>query len=258
MNLPMVSCLCVTRSKVNFLRRAINSFLNQTYSNKELVILYDEDDIATRNYLKTIKNDIVKCLEIPSNPKMSLGNLRNLSVDFAYGDYICQWDDDDWYHEDRIEIQMKCILKSHKNACFLAYWFMFDMTKKRAFLSPVGPWPGSMICKKDILSASIRYSDIKRHEDFEVMKSLIVKKCAIPVIMPSLYIYVYHGNNTFDKGHFDALFSRSQVLPCHVNDLFNKIFDEEISHAEASRLLMSAEILSSIDYFHFGIGGVNG
>jgi glycosyltransferase involved in cell wall biosynthesis len=39
----------------------------------------------------------------------SLGALRNYSVEMARGDIVVQWDDDDWYHKRRIEVQFQVI-----------------------------------------------------------------------------------------------------------------------------------------------------
>ena len=38
-------------------------------------------------------------------PGVSLGAARNLTVDTARGAYVCQWDDDDLYHPERLRIQ---------------------------------------------------------------------------------------------------------------------------------------------------------
>jgi glycosyltransferase involved in cell wall biosynthesis len=247
-NLPLVSCLCVTRDKSHYLPRAVECFLSQTYSNKELVILYEDDDDKTRARLATIRHDNVRCVEVPASPKMSLGELRNVSVNSARGEYICQWDDDDWYHEARLEYQLDYLLRSHKAACILSYWLMYDVAGNCALLSGMGPWPGSILCEKRIFSHA-QYPSVNRHEDTKFLINIFDYNFAIPMIMPSLYIYVYHGQNTFNAKHFYTLFSRSQVLPAEYAELFRKILNGDISHSEASRLLMSEDALSELDYF---------
>jgi hypothetical protein len=68
--------------------------------------------------------------------------------------------------------------------------------------------------------------------------------------MPSLYIYAYHGSNTFNIDHFNLLYSNSQPLPARITDLFRKIFSGEISNVEASEILLSAPVQTVMNYFH--------
>src|SRR5436305_1073460 len=37
----------------------------------------------------------------------TVGDLRNLALEHATGDFIVNWDDDDWHHPRRIEVQMQ-------------------------------------------------------------------------------------------------------------------------------------------------------
>ena len=46
-SLPLISCICITRNRPGYLSKAIVCFKQQTYPNKELVILYEEDDLLT-------------------------------------------------------------------------------------------------------------------------------------------------------------------------------------------------------------------
>ncbi|MCC8197454.1 MAG: glycosyltransferase family 2 protein [Tannerellaceae bacterium] len=77
--------------------------------------------------------------------KLTLGELRNLCVQNADGKYICQWDDDDWYSEDRLQIQMEYIIKSNKAAWVLLCWIIFDSINKKSYLSSVRAWEGSIL-----------------------------------------------------------------------------------------------------------------
>jgi hypothetical protein len=40
-------------------------------------------------------------------PGATLGTLRGLSLDVATGEIVCQWDDDDCHHPDRILHQVQ-------------------------------------------------------------------------------------------------------------------------------------------------------
>ena len=61
---PLISCLCVTRARVALLGRAVRCFLEQTHPNRELLILYDSDDAATRQYVGTLADDRIRAIEV--------------------------------------------------------------------------------------------------------------------------------------------------------------------------------------------------
>jgi SAM-dependent methyltransferase/glycosyltransferase involved in cell wall biosynthesis len=245
---PMVSCVCVTRKRVAHLKRSIECFLNQTYPNKELVILFESDDQMTGEYLNSIGTPNIRSHEISSVPRRSLGHLRNLSVEIAAGEFYCQWDDDDWHHPSRIEMQMNCLADHCKDACFLANWFIYDAIGKRAYLSCTGPWAGSMLCRTRVLSAPIQYSDLDQNEGDQVMWEILKLKLGIPLIRPSLYISIYHGQNTVEGDHFKVLFEKSQVLPYYISELFEKIVDDKTSYGDACEILSDTRILRELDY----------
>src|SRR6185312_14331875 len=56
---------------------------------------------------------------IAAEPGSTLGTLRNLSLDAATGDVVCQWDDDDCYHPDRVLRQVERMTQHRARACFL-------------------------------------------------------------------------------------------------------------------------------------------
>src|SRR6187399_197150 len=108
--LPLISCLCITRNKIPLLKRAIHCFRNQTYPNKELILVFEDNDNDTKSFVKRLKDKNISIYEIPSTPKLSLGELRNISIHKCKGEYFCQWDADDWYHNRRLETQIDYIL----------------------------------------------------------------------------------------------------------------------------------------------------
>lgn len=91
----------------SFLRNCIESILNQTYKNFELVIV---DDKSTDTSIETIKSYKDKRIHlIQNNRKRYNGGSRNVAIDYALNnlefDYFCFLDSDDWWkHEKVLEI----------------------------------------------------------------------------------------------------------------------------------------------------------
>ena len=238
---PLISCLCVTRGRTELLRRAVQSFRDQTYPRKELVVVYQGDDGETAGYVKALRDRDVNLIEDNSSRRLNLGELRNLSLRECRGEYFCQWDDDDWSHRERLSFQMDVIRRSGLQASILMHWLMFDDTMKKAYLSPRRPWEGSLLCKKSLLGSDIRYEEVERHEDTHLVNELFRRSQVFPVIMPKLYIYVYHGSNLCSNEHWGRIFTASKELSAESTAIIRGILGGEYTGEEASRLLDGIE-----------------
>ncbi|WP_069998869.1 glycosyltransferase family 2 protein [Cellulosilyticum sp. I15G10I2] len=95
-NLPMISVILVTYNRMNYLARALESVLSQTFSNFEVILINNgsTDDTASicKNY--TQKDNRIKLISISENQGASVG--RNLAIDAASCEYILIVDDDDF------------------------------------------------------------------------------------------------------------------------------------------------------------------
>lgn len=209
--LPKVSCLMVTANRRNLARRAVQCFLNQSYGNKELVIVDDgEEDYGP--ILKEIPTEQVKYVKLEKEPDFVLGKLRNRSLEEANGDYLVQWDDDDWYHPDRIKIQAE-ILDSGYDACCLASALMHLDTDKFMNHPYVGILPdgipGSIMHRR---SNTIRYPETRRSEDTVYLEEWMkLRYHKLDHAYNYLFLRAYHGNNTWEQDHFKRRIRNSPI-----------------------------------------------
>ena len=197
---PLVSCICVTKNEERLVNRAIDCFLKQKYINKELVILYESDNPNIEFFKKMAeKHENIKIIEIPVEPKQTLGSLRNHAIEQSSGKYFMQWDDDDWFGPLRIAAQINR-MNGRQQANLLSQWIMFDETTGKAYLSFPRTWEGSILCSKALFSTSTKYPSVAKYEDTpfieEIRRHIKMIKC------PRQYIYTYHGTNTWDYDHF--------------------------------------------------------
>lgn len=210
-----VSCLCVTHRKPGMLERAIACFREQTYPDKQLVVVYEETDPLTCEFMEALPDSSeIKAVRIPAaKNKIVLGQLRNISVREADGEYVCQWDDDDWYDPERISTQIGRLQKAGKDASILSRWIVYDACRQKAYLSHRRLWEGSILCRRQVM-LEFPYDALEKGEDTSLINYLRENDMlSIIEDMPELYIYTFHGTNTWENSHFDEIFRAGTELP---------------------------------------------
>lgn len=197
-----VSCLMVTANRANLARRAVQCFLRQDYPNKELVVVDDgKQDYSP--LFRDIPLSDVNYVKIQRNDDAVLGTLRNLALEHATGDYLVQWDDDDWYHPDRISIQAACLDEGY-DACCLSASLMHLDNEEFIFHPYIGflpdGVPGSIMHRR---SDIIRYPGFRRAEDTLYLQQWMkLRYQKISDEYAGLFIRCFHGKNTWEEGHF--------------------------------------------------------
>lgn len=200
--LPKVSCLTVTADRKQLMKRAIRCFNSQTYKNKELVIVDDgKQDLG--DLLASLPSDQVKYVKLEKKPENTLGKLRNRSLEEANGDFMVQWDDDDWYHPERISIQAQTLLDGYDACCLSGALMHLDeepyMQHPYIGYLPDGV-PGSIMHRAN---SEIRYPHTRRAEDTVYLKEWMDRRyLQLPDEYSHLFIRCYHGSNTWEKDHF--------------------------------------------------------
>jgi len=97
----LVSAIMPTRGRPQYAAAAVQCFLSQTWKEKELVIVDDDDCPSFPSGLDMPSVQYVRLKE-----RLSIGAKRNLACSRARGDVVVHWDDDDWSAVDRIEDQV--------------------------------------------------------------------------------------------------------------------------------------------------------
>lgn len=100
---PLITCIMPTMtSRRDFQWRAIEMFEAQSWPNKAMVILEDGPLVAGLPGWLGKLCDSIRYEWFPG----SLGAKLNRGAQLAKGSILANWDDDDWYHPDRLSLQM--------------------------------------------------------------------------------------------------------------------------------------------------------
>jgi len=104
--MTLVSAILPTRGRHAFARQAVECFQSQTYLNKELVILDDEDAPSFQQGLTLPQVIYVR------HKSRSIAQKRNIAAGMSQGEIICHFDSDDWSAPERIANQLETLQRS--------------------------------------------------------------------------------------------------------------------------------------------------
>jgi len=119
--MPKVSVLMTNYNGEKFIEEAIESILNQTYTDFELIIIDDWSTDESWGIIQSLshRDTRIHCYQNTKNLWISL--TRNRLIDLAQWDYIAWLDSDDRARSDRIEKQVQ-FLKKHPNYGIVGSW----------------------------------------------------------------------------------------------------------------------------------------
>lgn len=137
MNQPLISVIIPVYNCEKTVTTAIDSILNQTYKNIEIIVVNDASTDATKSIVENIalSNKRVKLIDAPDDPdrfdialnrNVNAGySARNIGFEHAQGELITFQDADDASFLNRIEIQLGLLLKNNSSHLTLD-WIQFD------------------------------------------------------------------------------------------------------------------------------------
>ena len=108
--IPYVSIVIPTYNHANFLVKALQSVLDQTYENWEAIVIDNHSTDETNKVIDKYNDPRIKYLKIFNNGVIAKS--RNLGVKTAKAEWIAFLDSDDWWTKDKLAI---CFSQIDKN-----------------------------------------------------------------------------------------------------------------------------------------------
>src|SRR5210317_126596 len=98
-----ISVIIPTYNRAERLGKSIDSVLNQSYQDFELIIVDDGSDDNTAEVIESYSSDIVYLRQENSGPAAA----RNRGIEKARYDLLAFLDSDDWFAKNKLETQME-------------------------------------------------------------------------------------------------------------------------------------------------------
>lgn len=109
---PLISVVIPTYNRANTILKSVNSVLNQTYKNIEVIVVDDCSTDDTLGLLKQINDSRLKIICHEKNKGHTAA--RNTGIKSCSGEYIAHHDSDDVWRLNKLEIQINKLIE--KNA----------------------------------------------------------------------------------------------------------------------------------------------
>ncbi len=108
---PLVSVIMTVYNHERFVAESINSILQQTFHDFEIVIVDDGSDDRSLEVVRQSQSDDARVIVVPQ-PRIGRGRALNVALEHSHGTYIAIMDADDLAEPDRLEKQL-AYLKQH-------------------------------------------------------------------------------------------------------------------------------------------------
>lgn len=252
---PLISVVVSAYNIEKYISKCIESLLNQTFNNYEIIIVNDGSTDATGDIVnKYSKNSKCKVFN-KSNEGVSVA--RNYGIDQAIGKYIVQVDGDDFVEKNWIYNSAKYLEKDNPDVLFFGFdsvdsnghkiksgdkcSFSSNIYDNKYILTLLSEdklknYPWYYFTKKDVLKKMpLVFPNNLEYEDIATTYRIVLNSKKIETIPGIFYHYVRHNN------------SRSN--PSYVN--YKQVTDLEIIRDQIRRNLknkVSIQILNNWDF----------
>lgn len=117
--MPLVSVIIPTKNRAKLVAEAIESVLNQTFRDFELVIV---DDGSTDNTAEVVAGFKDPRIVYHYQEGKERGAARNQGVALSRGEFITFLDDDDWYLPCKLEVQVQALQANPELGMVISGW----------------------------------------------------------------------------------------------------------------------------------------
>ncbi|VUZ22661.1 Uncharacterised protein [uncultured Comamonas sp.] len=216
-NGPLVSVLMTTFRTGERASVAIESLLNQTYRNLEIIVVDDASGDATTDLVEAwARRDArVRLLRLPANGGTYLA--KSMGLQLAQGEFVTCHDSDDWSHPVKIERQVRPLLDDVSLVATTSHWVR--MQDDGVFYArPVHPLmrfnPSSPLFRREMVLKRMGAWDMVRtgaDSEFHARLKLVFGKRAVKRIAQPLALGSHREGSLMTAG--DTGYSDTGISP---------------------------------------------
>ena len=196
--MDLISVIIPYYKKKEYLANTLNSVLNQSYENLEIILIYDDQEKEDLEYVKELINLDKRISLIVNDVSLGAGLSRNSGIKKSKGEYISFIDADDIWKKEKLELQIqfmkeKKYLISHTNYeiidkenNILDHRIARDFNTLNDLLRSCDIGLSSVIVKKEVLIGECLFANLKTKEDFILWLKILKKNIKIGGLQKNL------------------------------------------------------------------------
>lgn len=205
-NKEKISIIVCVYNTEKYIEKCIDSILNQTYKNIELVIVNDCSVDNSISIIKEKQKSDKRIVLIDNKENKGLSYSRNIALEKSTGDYIGYIDSDDYIAEDYYEKLLKALKKENADISICDMKLVYEYNNTFTKIKCGGPKKTDFIncglaasaCNKLFKRKIIKqykFSEGKVNEDLAVVLPLIINCNKVAYEENVVYNYVQRDNS---------------------------------------------------------------
>lgn len=267
---PLLSVVIPSYNHSQFIKEAVDSVLNQTYRNLELIVIDDGSKDNTLEILQSYKDPRMKVI---SQENQGAHNAINNGLKLSSGEFLAILNSDDIFEKNRFEVMIREMLASPETGFTCSYIRVIDSDGKdlgvkegwRNMQSWVVPHPELSLAAQDDFKANLLMTNFtsttsnflftrKLYEQIGGMRNLHfahdwdfalraaeVTQCKL--IEQPLVRYRIHGNNTISTNRKWMLFEIVWMWAANLDRFYqNLLFPDNNDRENIVRLVESLNL----------------
>jgi glycosyltransferase involved in cell wall biosynthesis len=231
LNSSLISVVMPVYNAENYLREAIESILNQTYTNYEFIIINDGSTDKSLNIIKEYKSKDNRIILINNNQNQGIVSALNYGIKYVKGKYIARMDSDDISLPYRLEKEYNYIIKNDLDLCgSFAFAFRNKIKNNKLIKVPIeaNDIKYSLLFSNVFLHPTIVFNkyifkDLKYEtevaQDYDLWCKIVLKKYRIGNIPEPLLYYRFHKNQITFKKSKKVLKLTNEIALNYANEL---------------------------------------
>ncbi len=222
---PLIDIIIPNYNKAKYLKECLESVINQTYKNWKIYLIDDFSNDDSRRILNDYRSyDNIKLIFTDKN--YGPHHCRNLGIEQSNSDYVAFLDSDDFWPKEKLNLQIKDMLKNDLDFTYTDISYFKDSTVKKKielpnfydlsnFILSSTMSTSSILLKREIIR-KIKFKDVM-HEDY-LFKCDILRENINAIKIKNTFVFYRMTKQNRSSNKFNNLFNLWRI-----NKKFNQL-----------------------------------